>query len=429
MPKMVTEDQNKGLGILALLCCVFDKEEGPIVLCSDPSQALRDHFKPLGRYLLPEAFVKGRVVSVVLDDTMVIGAPVYINDVLYDRNCFQFNICAVVSSRLDPAPYRDLAQHLAVSFYPLEVDLKFLSRTEKVRDVVATLASLRAQLNRSRECFLPIDNSHCVCFRVRMLPMRMAPDTLDISMVPVPLVALKEALDTNPAARRRQGGRTRLQFEPDLVLLHLIPLIDGIRTISEISIASEIDLERVRLCIRHLIHFSLVAVIDEIRPEHCYRVTDAFHYVFDSEEVTRDVVHYVTGQRNKVPVHAVLGLYAGLSGFDSTTLQEFRDAHAEDLQAWNISLRHFIAFGLLHGFLERVKHYMPGFSQEEVEELQSLRNVKIPEMKRRYENMGYTKIEVNKQPEVADLVRKMKELKDKDKEKATFNACARQHDH
>ncbi|CAE8657320.1 unnamed protein product, partial [Polarella glacialis] len=120
------------LGLQALLFCVFDKDEGPMVSCSDPPHAVGRHFKPLGRYLLPETFIKGRVVSVVLDDNVIVGAPVYIEDTNYDRNCFQFNICMVISSSLDPAPHRDIAQHLAMAFHALEVEMRLLSRPQDV---------------------------------------------------------------------------------------------------------------------------------------------------------------------------------------------------------------------------------------------------------------------------------------------------------
>eukprot|EP00416_Gambierdiscus_australes_P037378 CAMPEP_0171103110 /NCGR_PEP_ID=MMETSP0766_2-20121228/58741_1 /TAXON_ID=439317 /ORGANISM="Gambierdiscus australes, Strain CAWD 149" /LENGTH=274 /DNA_ID=CAMNT_0011563513 /DNA_START=121 /DNA_END=943 /DNA_ORIENTATION=+ len=206
---MSTEStSSSGLGLRALLYCVFEQEEGPKVFCADPPNAVGQQFKPLGRFLLPETFVKGRVVSMVLSDNVLLGSPVYIEDTYYDRNCFHFNICMVISSQVDKEPHRELAQHLATAFHALEVELKLLSRPEEADHVQSILANLRSQLNTSGECFVRVTDSHCISFRVCCLSPALLSPAPCLSQVPVPLVDLVRLLGLQ---RRPANGTSGLQ--------------------------------------------------------------------------------------------------------------------------------------------------------------------------------------------------------------------------
>lgn len=409
--------QAQALGLRALLYCVFDKDEGPIVCCSDPPRAVEKKFKPLGRYLLPETFVKGRVVSVVLDDNVILGAPVYIEDTLYDRNCFQFNICAVISSRIDVEPYRDLAQHLASAFHALEVEMKLLSHpspaaaAERVR---ALLAGLRRQLGETGECFVRVDDSHCISFRVWQYSPVLAEEP-GLSEVPVPLVDLQSLLKAAPYAPADEPGceEPLLSFEPDLTLAHVAKFIDGASTVREVVQASGLEQEHVLLCLRHLIHFALIALIEEITLESRYWLTSKFHSAFESADVEAEAVHYVTvGEQHSTPslVQVVQGLYAGIDGWNQT-LGEFQQANAAELHAHGISLRHFITFGMLRGFVECIDSYSQALSPEEASELDELRSETIPTRKQELKQTGMGIVDVNKDEQVKKLVARMNELK------------------
>lgn len=369
---MAATSGQKGLKLRALLYCVFDKEEGPIVCCSDPPNAIDREQGKLGRYLLPEIFVKGRVVSLLLDEMdekyIVMGAPVYIEDARYPRNCFQFNICSIISSSIDVEPYRDLAQHLAMAFESLETQAvemqdKFLSGASNVETVRVVLAELRQQLNESGECFVRVTDSQCISFRVWNCSSLHAPEP-NVAEVPVPLVDLKNLL---LSARRTPdaGGSLKLPFEPDLALLHLVPYIDGIQTVDELIHVSSLEKEVVVICLQHLVHFGLVAMIDAINLKSRYRLTPEFHRAFDRPEVANEVIQYVTVGRHyfdsedasrQAFVGVIHGLYAQIDGWRET-LEEFQKNQADELRNRGISLRHFITFGLLRGFLECSEKY------------------------------------------------------------------------
>jgi len=208
-----------------------------------------------------------------------------------------------------------------------------------------------------------------------------------------------------------------LPFEPDPTLLLLVPFIDGIRSVQEVIDSSALDEDRVLVCLRHLLHFGLIAVIDAIEPESRYCLTPEFHVAFEQPEVLGEVVRYVTAGRlpsSAELVEVVQGLYAEIDGWEQP-LWEFQQAHAEELQGHLISLRHFVTFGLLRGFLERIGSYAQALSQGEMRELQTLRSSTIPRRKQELKNMGMSSTQVNKEPQIKAMVARLNELKAKEK--------------
>eukprot|EP00931_Biecheleriopsis_adriatica_P106306 TRINITY_DN80786_c0_g1_i1.p1 TRINITY_DN80786_c0_g1~~TRINITY_DN80786_c0_g1_i1.p1 ORF type:complete len:453 (+),score=101.12 TRINITY_DN80786_c0_g1_i1:1-1359(+) len=434
---MITSQMSYPLGLKALLFCVFDKDEGPMVRCSDPPNAVGRLLKPLGRYLLPETFIKGRVVSMVLDDNVIVGAPVYIEDNLYDRNIFQFNICMVVSSSLDPEPHRDIAQHLAMAFHSLEVEIKMLSSpSDEVGSVEEILQQIRYQLNTTEECFVRVGKSHAISFKVRRWNpvLKKSPS---MSAVPVPLVDLQHLLKPSdiyeagllPSLELKLASEPSLEDEAlplglDPVLKPVLPLVDGVRTVQQIADASQVGHDNVVLILRHLLHFGFVSMIDEIRLDCRYRLTPEFHQVIENPAIRTDVLRYVRGghcdssrpEDAEEEVHAVIALYAQIDGREQT-LQEFREAHAEELRERAISLRHFVTFGLLKGFLERIDNVggtLGTLEQKEIAELQHLRHNVIPKRKQELEQQGLKKNEVNQDKGIKEMVQRMKDLQAKE---------------
>eukprot|EP00811_Abedinium_folium_P032675 NODE_5701_length_1742_cov_15.980186.p1 GENE.NODE_5701_length_1742_cov_15.980186~~NODE_5701_length_1742_cov_15.980186.p1 ORF type:complete len:421 (+),score=131.96 NODE_5701_length_1742_cov_15.980186:299-1561(+) len=408
-----------GLGLKALLCCIFDKDEGPIVLCSDPPNSVAAQFNALklGRYLLPESFVRSRVVSVRLDDNVVLGAPVMITDSLYDRNCFQFNICVVIGSNLDAQPYRDLAQNLAMAFKPLEVDMRLLSRAEERATVQQLITTLRSQLRESSECFAVVGESHCVSFCVRDKPLALATE-LKGSDIPLPLVDLNHWLES----RDDIGGPVSVQ--PDSSFRYLAQFVDGLRTVLDIVHDSGLDEALVHRVLWHLCYFDLVAPIGSIELAQRFCLTPAFHRAFQDEALRAEVVPYVTAGRRKtsdVLIERIEVLYASIDGWPGL-LRHFRDANAKTIEQLGISLRHFIVFGLLHGFLQSIGTVVEALTAGETEELERIRRDIIPSEKEKLRNAGMPIESVNRDPHIRALVARMNALKAREKRLARVTA-------
>lgn len=434
---------NAGLGLRALLCVVFDKDQGPTIRCADPEGAVDTWSKPLGHYLLPSEWSGGRVVSKVMGDNVIIGAPVYISDDgrerRYDRNCFQFIICFVISTHVDSEPHQELAQHLAAAFHKLETEERLISKhwhkdgsLESVRD---TLAELRRQLNSSDECFVRIDcaeskTERYVSFRVRCSPPALAAMPA-LAAVPVPLVDIAGELRrrTAGAARGPGGGEGAAEpappafaYQPDLALTHILPYVDGKRSVLEVVDASGADEDTVLICLRHLLHFGLIAMIDAIRPENRYSLTPEFHFAFErGSQVPDEVVGYVTAgrvvQKDDKLVQVVQLLYAKMDGLGQTvqTLEQFRQKNERLLKDNCISLRHLVTYGLLRGLLERSGSCDQKLTHLEWREMKRLQTALIPRRKKDLElNQGMSKTQANQDPQVKAMVSRMMELKDRE---------------
>lgn len=410
-----------GLGLRALLLCVFDKEEGPSICCSDPPGAVGAKlFKSLGRYLLPDTFVKGRVVSVVLDDNVVLGAPVFIeNTVKYDRNIFQFTVCMVISSSAQEAMHRDLAQHLATSFCLLENRLEWLSggsREEKEQRVQPVLRDLRTQLNASEECYLRIEDSiYVLAFRLRRYNMELAPEP-DLDKVALPVVDLKQLatrLERSGPQSDLEGNLAECSIRPDPTLAHLVPLIDGVRSFHQIVGESGLKEYAALNCLRHLLHFGFLMAIDRISLEHRYCLTPDFHRAFlPGTRVCKEVVIYVTAGRqgqNEDLLKVVQRLYAGIDGW-RMTLGQFVEVHQAELDTHFISVRHLVTFGLMKGFLKTITSYEQAVSQTDRKKMVHLRE-DIRERKNLLKKTGYDNEQVNKDNEIQEKVVQLRQLK------------------
>ncbi|CAK0875348.1 unnamed protein product [Prorocentrum cordatum] len=332
------------------------------------------------------------------------------------------SICAVISSHVDSEPHQELAQHLASTFCEMEREDKLLSRPEEIDRVRATLAELRRQLNSSDECFVRLGASHCVSFRVRGSPPALAALPA-LAAVPVPLVDLAGELCRRTAGQASEAAAAgapappTFAFEPDLALTHLVPYLDGLRSVLDVVDASGADEDTVLICLRHLLHFGLIAMIDAIRPENRYSLTPEFHVAFGRPEVLAEVVEYVTAgrvQEDVQLVQVVQLLYARMDGW-SQTLDQFQQENASILQEHGISCRHLVTYGLLRGLLERIGSCDQELTHLEWRELERLRKDTIPRRKNEMVARGMPINQVNKDPQVKAMVSRMNELKDREK--------------
>eukprot|EP00435_Cladocopium_sp_Y103_P053041 s2001_g16.t2 len=420
----------------ALLFCVFDKDAGPIVQCADPEGAATAAFQRVGQslshYLIPDSAVKGRVVSVVCGDNVLMGTPVYIEDTSYSRNCFQFNICMVIDGSQHHEPYRDIAQLLAMSFQTLEVETKLLSNPRQGTSIQAILAQLRQQLNDAEECFVCTDSSHAISFKVRRWTPALT-KIEDESAVPVPLLDLQKLLDPerrseSPAGRDFQQALWQrlmewdgaLPFSLDPALAAVLPLIDGVRSVQTIANDSPLRSDYVVMILRHLLHFDLIHLIPGIGLDNRYRLTPAYHTVLEDLEKGEEAVQYVTAghwdgkdlpeeERYKV-IQRAMALYAFLA-CEGKQLERFKQEQSEELAALGISLRHFVTWGLLQGYLERVEDNVGSLNKEQADELFRLRTEDIPNRKKYLKEQGLSGRQVNQDEKVKEMVERMQMLR------------------
>lgn len=326
------EDELKNYG---LLCIIFDNEKGPVIKASDPPDCLARSFQPLGQYFCPDQALAGRCVAVTLDPYILHGLPIYIPSETYDRSCFRFCIAVLVGLN---TPARVLALQLAQIFYSLEIDRKFVSQSDKMQ-LQTTLQQVREGLN-SR------DGVAAVVFSAENAPLRFKerftqppPPEIPLCDVPLPLCNLVECQEASW----------------DFCLRQIIPFIDGIHNIQSIATESGIIVANVILIIQHLIMFKCVTIIDMIQPTNYYRLTARFKEVWSDRKICDTVGRYITGDAGNVDLRLAQQLYVTLRSSD--TVREFVAKNQAVFDTYSISTRHFITFGLMHGFLRRLHVY------------------------------------------------------------------------
>mmetsp|Transcript_9740 Transcript_9740/g.23304 ORF Transcript_9740/g.23304 Transcript_9740/m.23304 type:complete len:426 (-) Transcript_9740:58-1335(-) len=407
----------------ALLFCVFDKDAGPIVQCADPPGASTS-FQQVGHYLLPDSTIKGRVVSIVCGDRVMMGTPVYIEDAFYHRNSFQFNICMVIDSSKHHEPYRDIAQLLAMSFQSLETDTRLLSNPRDRISIQDVLAQLRQQINDAEECFVRIDMSHAIAFKVRRWVPALT-KIQDDTLVPVPLMDLNQLL---ASSSRSAAKLPALPFSLDPAVEEVVRLIDGVSSVQRITQSCPLRSDYVVMILRHLLHFNLIRLIPEIHMECKYRLTPAYHTVLEDSATGQQAVHYVTAGKRKVDslkeeeqeaeVQKVMALYA-LVACEGQAVEHFQAEYQEEITELQISLKHFLTWGLLQGYLEKVEEHVGSLNKAQAEELFRLRTILIPERKKLLSDQGQPAKDVNKDQQVVEMVARLKELQEMEQKSAS----------
>jgi len=329
------EDEERKKQIHGLLCVVFDNEKGPVIKAADPVNCLAKSFQPLGPFLCPDQALAGRSLSLTVESFDIHGLPIYIPSETYDRSCFRFCIAVIVECNRRT---RMLALQLAQTFYNLEMDRRFVSSASK-EQLENTLRMVRQGINNN-------DGVVEVPFSEVDAPLRFKerfyqrpPPKVLFSDVPLPLVDLEKCQ----------------HFSWDYCLRQIIPYINGLHSIHSIAKQSNIDEECIIEIIQHLLLFKLVTIIDMVQRHNHYRLTHKFKDIWKIRHIRESAGEYVTGFRGNADLTVVQELYTQIRGVDM--LDQFLRKKQEVFDTHNISPRHFITFGVMHGFLRRLHIY------------------------------------------------------------------------
>lgn len=182
----------------------------------------------------------------------------------------------------------------------------------------------------------------------------------------------------------------------DLAVQQVIPHVDGVRNVRQVASASHMDVDIVCKCLRVLLHFRCLTVMDKFQFSNVYRVTqragelavspdaldacaqfvlkcppDELDYMLREEAAAEHSVSSGEGNEAKEVKAAsrmlrravepaavrVLRLYCDFC--DGRSVKDVLLAASEDSPQLIDSLDHhgFATFGVLHGILRRVHHY------------------------------------------------------------------------
>ncbi len=312
----------------------------------------------------------------------ILGHPICLTSPTYPRNEFIFNFCLVLSAN-DPDfnAYKSIVTKLAHLMQSLEEQSHFLSRdtsppnTGKLYSLCETLIS---DLNNYCECMIPIDELNTL--NLKLFPTYAPPPPVKGWHVPIFTVRPESLMDENW----------------DLTMQRIVPHINGVSSVKHIAILADADLGLTKQCIKHLLYYGCLLLLDIFSFTAIYAPTAEFAGTIASdEEMQRECARYVnmafapssTADRldhvvNQHQNHdhleelamptasdddiwpldsagrpvdgvGIVELFAALK--QGQSVREWYAANADMLA--NIDLRRFITFGVIKGFVYRVHKY------------------------------------------------------------------------
>ncbi|RHZ64888.1 hypothetical protein CDV55_106925 [Aspergillus turcosus] len=276
--------------IKAIFYSKFDTQEGPKVVhqvpdgaivpsATAPSQPLFLTFSDVSFFVIPRQELCGNLIQVCTNGYRILGYPICMKSLRYDRNEFIFNFCLVLAEEEDFSSYKSVVQKLADLMHGLEEQNGFLSRDHSKSGegkVYSLCETLMEDLNNYCECMIPIDELNTL--NIKLFPVYPAPPQVRAWHVPLFTVRYQAFMDENW----------------DLTMQRIVPHINGVNSIRIISILADTDFSLTCRAIRHLLYYGCLFLLDIFSFSAIYAPTAQFSSTIASDEqMQRECARYV----------------------------------------------------------------------------------------------------------------------------------------
>lgn len=345
--------------MLAIFFAVFHPQAGPSVIYQVPSDFVgsfssaglngSDHafcvdMDSISEYVIPKRQLCDRLISVCNSGYRILGYPVRVEGSQYERNAFIFNCCIVFDESDDVSAFTPVVRRMARVLRSMEELKKSLSSTTERDIVYSVIEEVLEDLNGHGECRIPIIDDE-VTLNIRLFPQYSQPQKVKDWQVPLPLLPLKKMVDSNW----------------DLTVQRVIPHIDGIASVKQISERSDVDPLLVAKCVQHLLYYNCLILTDIFHFSAIYATTPELSVLNFNEALKAECLEYVarSSTERRLDWPAVFELYASLRS--TITLKEWLRSNYPS--AKYLDIRRFISFGVVRGFLYRI-HTFPFLAEE-----------------------------------------------------------------
>lgn len=262
----------------------------------------------------------------------------------------------------------------------LEEQTRFLSEDTSFPGsgkVYSLCETLMGDLNSYAECMIPIDEVNTL--NIKLFPTLPNPAPVKPWHVPLFTVRIESLMDENW----------------DLTMQRVIPFINGVNSVKKIAVLADADLSLTKKCIRHLLYYGCVLLLDIFHFNAIYAPTAEFTNMIATDlEMQAECARYVntafepaqqeqapngqelsgslrssvaattaitseedfwplTGRGETVDGVCIVQLFACLK--QGLTVRQWYLQNSNVLA--NIDVRRFITFGVIKGFLYRVHRY------------------------------------------------------------------------
>ncbi|KAL8950392.1 MAG: hypothetical protein Q9222_003572 [Ikaeria aurantiellina] len=349
--------------IKAIFYSIFDVTAGPKVLHQVPTDSIAPapgssqiplfHFPSFSSYIIPRPELCSRLMTFCTPAYRVLCHPVCLQSSSYLRNAYTFSISLVLDASTPFASYATVTIKLASLLRTLEEQSRFLSRDRSLPDtgkIYALCEILLEDLNNYSESMIPIDDSNTL--NIKLFPTYPPPPPLHPYHVPLSIINLDSLTDPNW----------------DLTMLRVLPHIDGVNSVKQISILADADYKLARKAIEHLLYYGCLLLLDIFSFGAIYAPNAEMASFVEDTAMQEECVRYVSLPPEAQEYAAEVGLISGLQLVElylslkqGQSVKSFYMDHSDIMD--KIDARRFITFGVVKGFLYRVHKYAIAPSQ------------------------------------------------------------------
>lgn len=346
-------------------------------------------FPDVSRFVIPRQSLCSNLIALNLPPLhpnqppmLLLSYPQRVLSAKYLRNEFIFNFSLILSepSEIDVPSYKSILRKLSDLMLSLEEQSLYLSSDPSPPNtgpIYAIIETLRSDLNNYCECMIPIDGSNTL--HLKLFPTLPSPPSVKAWHVPLFTVHISTLLDENW----------------DLTMQRIIPYINGVNSLARIAALADADLKLTKKCIKHLLYYGCVILLDIFSFNNIYAPTAEFtSLITTNPAMQKECARYTNIRGAKVSEEAIIdGSFSRsfskhgpsaaedadeeeniwpLTGRGATvdgvaiaqlfaamrqglTVREWYGQNADQLAS--IDLRRFVTFGVIKGFLYRVHRY------------------------------------------------------------------------
>lgn len=314
----------------------FDNIAGPKILYQAPDGFLSpDKFDGISDYVIMVGQLCGKHITVNAFGLTVMGYPLCINNEKYFRNALLFNVGFVFDAGTDTEPYQNALKKMALTLYRMELEGGFLFDVQRKALIKEILPRVLYGLNLSGECVVKLDDANLLCLRLFKTSTENG-GAAEVAEYKVPILLKNWAVLTGK--------------DSDLALQKVMPQMDGVKYAKKISLGADVDIGIVKRCLRALLYYECIALIDIYNFSNVYMATEKVHEFSRSVPMQTQCASFVARDpQSRPPPDLLIRLYCSCR--PGKPLSDILRQHHGVLEI--IDIRRLIAFGVLKGLLKR----------------------------------------------------------------------------
>lgn len=248
--------------IACIFFCEFhDKIGYKIVHQCPPDFIKKEQFRKISPFILPNQKECYTLSALKLGELCLVGCPIFLENTLYDRNSYLFNLGILLSRKAYIENYRFydlLVEKLNKKFEKIEVVEKF-DFIKKNNDLLKTfIDQLYSSISEGKDEIiikLNYNNQKIFDFSVKFQDCSQIGVTIQNSHVPIWIEKMPKDYE--------------MKVEKDFI--KVIQLVDGINTIVNINEKSGIPIEKINIVVYNLLNKNLIILNEAIKFTDTYR--------------------------------------------------------------------------------------------------------------------------------------------------------------